>query len=454
MNISFENVSKVQGLLTVNLEKADYQENLEKTLKEYKKKVNMPGFRPGMVPMGLVQRMYGKSVKADEINKLLQDKIVDYIRDNKINMLGEPLPNESAKEQSMDDDDFTFVFDIAIAPEFDASVSSKDKVVYYDIAVSDDMVEGQINSYTQRNGEYEKVEKYADRDMVKGKLTELDADGNVLEGGIAVENATLMPAYFADENAKKLFEGSAKGEEIRFNPSAAYNGNAVQISSLLNRSKEEAADIKSDFMFRIDEITRFVPGELNQELFDKVFGKDAVKSEQEFREKVRKSIELSFLPDSDFRFLMDVRDYLCRRIGKLEFPDELLKRILRANRKEDEKDNIEETYAKSIEELTWHLIKEKLVSANEIRIEDADVQKQAREATRAQFAQYGMMEIPDEMLDSYAKEMLKKRETVDGLVNRAVESKLTEALKNQLTVERKSVSLDEFNKLFEEKAAE
>ncbi len=450
MNISFENVSKVQGLLTVNLEKADYQESLEKSLKEYRKKASMPGFRPGMVPMSLIQKMYGKAIKAEEINKVLQDKVMSYIKDNKIDMLGEPMPNDEKEQgQSMDDENFTFCFDIAIAPEFDASVSKDDTIPYYEIQVTDDMVNGQISSYTQRTGTYQKVDVYQANDMMKGRLVELAADGKDLEGGIVVEDTALMPSYFADDAVKALFEGKKAGDVVVFNPSAAYAGNAVQLSSLLAKSKEEAENIKSDFSFTISEITRYIPGELNQELFDQIYGKDAVKSEDEFRAKVRESLENSFVPDSDYRFLLDVREYLTGRIGKLEYADELLKRIMRANKGQDEKDDIDETFEKSLEELTWHLVKEKLVSANNIKIEEEDVMSQAREATRAQFAQYGMMELPAELLDNYAKEMLKKRETVDGLVNRAVENKLSAALKSQVKLKRKKVSMEEFNKLFE-----
>lgn len=451
MKVSFENVSKVQGLLTVSLEKSDYQESLEKSLKEYRKKASMPGFRPGMVPMGLIQKMYGKAIKAEEINKILQDKVMGYIKDNNIDMLGEPLPNDEKEQgQSMDDDNLTFCFDIAIAPEFDATLTKDDTLTYYQIKVTDEMVDGQVNSYTQRNGKYDKVDEYKANDMMKGKLVELDGNGAVKEGGIVVEDTALMPEYFAEDSIKELFNGAKNGTEVRFNPAAAYKNNAVQLSSLLSCSKEDAEKCTSDFCFTVSEITRYTPGEINQELFDQVFGKDAVKSEKEFRDRIRKSLEQSFVPDSDYKLLLDVREYLTARIGTLEFADELLKRILRENSKEGE--DIEETYPKSIEELTWHLIKEKLVRANDIKIEEENVKEQAREATRAQFAQYGMMQVPDEILDNYSKEMLKKRETVDGLVNRAVETKLSAAIKKQVTLKKKSVSMEDFNKLFEPKS--
>ncbi|MBR6370366.1 MAG: trigger factor [Bacteroidaceae bacterium] len=450
MDLKFENVSKVQGLLSVSIEKADYQGNVDNALKEAKKKAQMPGFRPGMVPMSLIQKMYGKSIKADEINKILQNKVFSYIKENKIDMLGEPLPNDEKESgMSLDDDDMTFWFDIALAPQFDVNVGKDDSITYYEIKVTDEMVDSQVKGYTRQFGKYEQSDTYADGDVVKGLLTELEADGSSKENGILVEGATVMPQFMKDDSQKALFRDAVKGSKVVFNPSKAYEGNDVEISSLLNRKKEEVAGINSDFCLEIQDITRFVEAELGQELFDRVFGSGSVDSESAFRSKVEESIAASFVPDSDYKFLLDARKYLMEKVGKLEFADELLKRIMRANSKNNDKDNIDETFDRSIEELTWHLIQEKLVEKYSIKVEDDDVKAMAREATRAQFAQYGMMNLPDELLDNYSKEMLKKRETVDGLVNRAIESKLTAALKKDVKIKKKKISVDEFNRLFD-----
>lgn len=452
MNVKFENVSKVQGLLTISMEKADYQENVDKALKDARKKVQMPGFRPGMVPMSLVQKMYGKSIKADEINKILQEKIYSYIKENKIDMLGEPLANDEKEAgMSLDDDNLTFYFDIALAPQFNAEIGKDDTITYYEIKVTEEMVNNQVKAYAQQNGKYEQVDSYQENDVIKGQLVELNADGTAKDGGIVVEGATLMPQYIKDAAQKKLFAKAKKGDAVVFNPAKAYEGNAIEISSLLNRKKEEVEGIDADFSLTIQDITRFIDGELNQELFDHVFGKDAVKDEAGFRAKVEESIAKSFVPDSDYKFLLDARAYLMEKIGKQEYADELLKRIMKANKPDAEQD--EETFQRSLDELTWHLIQEKLVEKYSIKVEEADVQAMAREATRAQFAQYGMMNIPDELLDNYSKEMLKKRETVDGLVNRAIETKLTAALKADVKLKNKKVTIDEFNKLFEAPAA-
>lgn len=451
MNVSFQNIDKVSALLTVKLEKADYQEKVDKSLKTFRQKAQIPGFRKGMVPMSLVKKMYGKSVVAEEVNKLLSEKVYDYIKSNNINMLGEPMPNEE-KQQVIDFDtmeDFEFVFDIALAPEFKAEVSSSDKVDYYTIEVTDAMVDNQVKAYTQRNGKYEQVAAYEDNDMLKGLIAELDENGNTKEGGIQVEGAVLMPFYMKNDEQKAIFANAKVNDVLVFNPNTAYDGHAAEIASLLKIEKEAAAEVKSDFSFQVEEITRFVSGELNQEIFDQVFGEGVVKTEEEFRAKIKESIAEQLVADSDYKFLIDARKMLMEKVGKLEFPDALLKRVMLLNNKEKGEEFVAENYDKSIEELTWHLIKEQLVKDNEIKVEQEDVIKMAKEATKGQFAQYGMMTVPEDILENYAQEMLKKKENVDGLVGRVVEAKLATALKSKVTLNNKTVPMEEFNKMFE-----
>ena len=444
-----QNVDKVSALLTVNIEKADYQERVEKLLKKYRQQVNMPGFRKGMVPMSLIKKQFGKSAMAEEVDKLMQEKVNEYIRENKVNMLGMPLPNEE-KMQTIDFDtqeNFEFVFDIALAPEFKAEVSEQDAIDFYTIAVSDEMVNSQVDMYAQRAAKYEKVEEYADRDMVKGLLAELDENGNTKEGGIQVEGAVMMPSYMKNDDQKAIFATAKVNDVLVFNPNAAFEGNEAELSSLLKIKREEVAEMKSNFSFQIEEITRAVPAALTQELFDQVFGEGAVSSEEEFRGKIKEGIAAQFLADSNYKFLLDARTYLMNKVGKLEFPDALLKKIMLMNNEDKGESFVEENYEKSLEELTWHLIKEQLVEAFGIKIEEADVLAIAKENTRMQFAQYGMMSIPEEMLENYAKEMLKKKENVEGLVNRAVETKLAAALKGKVALNNKEVSMEEFNNL-------
>ena len=448
MNISLQNVDSVSAVLTVQIEKADYQEKVEKALKTLRQKVNMPGFRKGMVPAGLIKKQYGVSVLAEEIDKLLQEKVFEYIRENKVNMLGTPLPKENQVNFETEEN-FEFSFDIALAPEFNVELSANDSVDYYDINVTDEMVDQQVKMYTQRTAKYEKVEDYQDNDMLKGLLAELDENGNTKEGGVQVEGAVMMPVYMKNDEQKAIFNGAKTNTVLVFNPSVAFDNNEAELASLLKLKKEEVADHKGNFSFQIEEITRMIPGELTQELFDQVLGEGKAHNEEEFRAQIKETIAKQFEADSDYKFLIDVRTYLTNKIGKLEFPDALLKRIMLDNNKEKGEEFVSENYEKSLEELTWHLIKEKLVAANDIKVEQGDLTNMAKEATRAQFAQYGMINVPEELLENYSKEMLKKQESVEALLNRVVESKLSETLKGQVTLNHKAVSAEEFNQMFQ-----
>jgi len=285
--------------------------------------------------------------------------------------------------------------------------------------------------------------------MLKGLLAELDENGNTKEGGIQVEGAVMMPSYMKNDEQKAIFANAKVNDVLVFNPHTAWEGNAAELSSLLKIDKEEAAEMKSNFSYQVEEVTRFVEGELTQEIFDQVCGKDVVKTEEEFRAKIKEVIANQFVADSDYKFLIDVRKMLMEKVGKLEFPDALLKRIMRMNNQDKDEKFVDDNYDKSIEELTWHLIKEQLVKANNIKVEQEDVVNMAKEATRAQFAQYGMMSVPEDLLENYAKEMLKKKESVEGLVNRVVETKLASALKSQVKLNNKTISAEEFNKMFE-----
>ena len=452
MKVTFENPDKVNGLMTITVEEADFKENVEKTLKNYRKKANIPGFRPGQVPMGMIRRQVGTSVKVDEINKLVGQEIYKYVQENNIQMLGDPLPSE--KQQPVDvekDAPYTFVFDIAVAPEFEIKLNGHDKVDYYTIKVDDKLIGQQVEMYASRGGHYDKVEKYEDNDMLKGDLRELDADGNTKEGGITVEAAIMLPNYIKVDDQKKLFEGCKLGDIITFNPKKAYPENNGEISSLLKISREEAENITADFSFQITEISRYVKADVNQELFDQVFGKDVVKDEKEFRERIAEGMKAQFAVDSDFRFIYDLRAHCEKKVGKLTYPDALLKRIMLQNNKDKGEEFVEKNYDLSVKELTWHLIKEQLVRDNNIKVEDADIKEAAKEAARAQFAQYGMNNVPDEYLENYANDMLKKKEYVDNLVDRSIDRKLTEVMKGVVKLNPKEVTLDEFNKMMEGK---
>lgn len=455
MNVSLQNIDKVSALLTVDMVKADYQEKVDAQLKKIRKDAQMPGFRKGMVPMGLVKKMYEKSVIAEEVNKLLGDAINKYIQENKVQMLGEPLPNEAQQQLDFDkQDEFKFLFDIALAPTISFQLSAEDKVPYYDVVVTDEMVDNQVAAYAQRGGSYEKADSFdaAQNDMLKGLLCELDEAGNVKEDGIRVESAVMMPSYMKVDEEKAKFAGVKPGESVTFNPNKAWEGNAPELASLLKMDREKAVEVTSDFSYQVEEITRYMPGKMDQELFDQVFGKDVVKSEEEFKQKVREIIANQFKSNSDFKFLLDARKHIMEKVGKLEFSEKLMKRIMKTNNPDKDEKFVDENYDGSIEVLSWQLVRDVLLSQTGVKVEQNDIMEEAKAATRAQFAQYGMLNIPEDMVNNYAAEMLKKRETVDNLVERVIDTKLAEVLKQKVTLEHQDISAEDFGKMMQPEA--
>ncbi|MCI7257392.1 trigger factor [Prevotella sp. P2-180] len=454
MNISFENPDKVNGVLTLTIEKDDYQAEVDKTLKDYRKKANVPGFRVGQAPIGLIKRQFGASVKADVVNKLIGKNLNDYIKDNNIDMLGEPLANANQVPQDLEaDGPYTFIFDIAVAPEFKIELTADDSIDYYDIDVDDKLVSQQVEMFQSRAGHYDKVEEYdgSQNDMLKGDLRELDADGNAKEDGIVVEAAVLMPEYIKVDDQRALFDGAKLGSVITFNPKKAYPESNAEIKSLLKIDDAKAEELTSDFTFLVTEISRYTKAEVNQELFDQIYGKDNVKDEADFRQKIAEGIKNQLKSDTDYKFLLDVRAYAENKVGELTFPNELLKRIMLNNNQEKGEAFVNEHFDASIKELKWSLIKNQLVKAAEIKIEDADVKAVAVEAARIQFAQYGMNNVPEEYLEKYANDMLKDKNYIDNLVERAIDVKLADAVKKVVKLNQKTISLDDFNKMMQEK---
>ena len=447
MKVSFDCPDKINGLLTVTIEEDDFKNDVEKELKNYRKRANVPGFRPGMVPMGLIRRQYGNAVKMDVVNNKLSEEVNKYIQDNKINMLGMPLGSEKQTPVDLEKDaPYTFMFDIAVAPEFDIELSDKDAIDYYDITVDDKLVDQQVDGFASRFGAYQKAEEYKEGDVLKGDLRELDAEGNTKEGGVEVEGATVMPLYLKDDDQKKLFEGAKAGDIITFNPYKAYAGGA-EVATLLKVEREKKDDYQGDFSYQITEVQHFEKHAVDQELFDQVFGKDEVKDEKSFREKIAEGVKQQLATDEDFRFLQDLRKYAEEKVGQLTYPDALLKRVLKENNKDKDDEFINKNYEASLKDLTWSLIKNKLAEKAEVKVNDDDVKNVAREIARAQFAQYGMQNVGEEYVNNYAEELLKQRDTVNQFAERAVDEKLVAAIKPVVKLNHKEISLEDFNKM-------
>lgn len=453
MNIVRKDIDAVNAIVTIQVAKADYQEKVEKTLRDYRKKANIPGFRPGMVPVGLVKKMYGKAIAAEEINKVVSESLFGYIKENNINILGEPLPNET--EQAVIDfdsqEEFEFKFDLGIAPEFEVSLDNKDKVKYYQIALTDEMVENQVKSYTGRFGSYIQVEVIEEKDVVKGDLLELNANGKVNEDGIKVDAGVLCPAYIkGDESIKAAFVGKKIGDVITFNPKKAFE-NEAEISSLLKVSKDEAVNITSDFQFTVTGVTRYQESEIGQELFDKVFGEGVVSSEAEFRAKIKEYIQQNLDADANYKFGIDAREAVVAKLAGLQFPDAFLKRWALATNENLSAETLEADYSKMIEDLVWHLAKDKLAKSNEVKIEFEDIEAYAKKVALAQFAQYGMPNVPEDILSGYVKDMIKDEKSIKGMMDGVLDEKITEIIKAAVKLDETAISIEDFNQMLQAK---
>ena len=450
MNVSHQNTDNLNAVISIEITKADYQDKVDKSLRAYGQKANIPGFRKGKVPFSILTKIFGKSVRVEEINRLVSEALYNYIRDNKLNILGEPMTAEDMTVDLDAQDDFTFRFDVALAPELDVKVDKKIKVPYYTITVDDDMVKRQNEAFLSRFGKQVSVDESTDeRDLIKGSMVELASDGKPLEGGITVESTIVSPNYFKSDDEKAKFAGVKKGDKVVFNPSKSCNASVAELASMLNTDKEKAANVTADFEMTVTDITHLQPAELNQELFDNVFGKDVVKSEEEYFAKLREMIARQLVPESDYKFSIDARAAIEKAVGDFELPDAFLKRWLLATDKERKAETIDDDYSRMVPDLKWQLIKEQIVKQFDIHVDDNDLKALAKRVAASQFAQYGMTGVPDDVLERYGNEMLSSKETRSRLINQATEQKIQTAIKESVTLNHKEVSMEKFQKLFE-----
>ena len=450
MNITRENIDELNAILTVSIEKNDYEATVNDVLKNYRKKANMPGFRPGMVPAGLIKKMYGKAALAEEVNKILSKSLNDYIQNEKLNILGEPLPNDE-KQEKIDwenQSDYNFVFDVAVAPELTVKLDNETVIPYFSIVADDEMVSKQMDAYVSRFGENKVVDAVEDKDSVRGNFVQLDEAGNALEGGIAAEKVVIAIDLMKLEDVKASFIGKKAGDILVFDPIKTYD-NKHEVSHMLNISHEEAEVLSGDFSFTIEEVLRFEKPELNEETFKKVFGEEStIATEEEFKAKVKAEIEDNFSYSSNYKFAIDSRDALVKNIP-FELPETFLKRWIKATNEKMTDEQIENDFDNFMLDLKWQLIKDRIVKDNELKITEEDVRALAKEMAMMQFRQYGLNSVSDEHLDNYATHMLSNEEERRKLVSRKQEDVIIAAIKDKVTLDMKDISYEEFNKMLE-----
>ena len=451
MNISLKNMDAVYAILKIEIEKNDYAEQLDKNLRKLRQKANMPGFRQGMVPFGLIKKLYGKQSLVEEINKLVSEHLFSYLRENQINILGEPMTcmTEQKRIDFDTDENFEFCFDLALTPVIDVQISKEDRLKLYKIVLKDEEVDKQIDLYRNDFGSYEKIDQVGTEDLVKGILVELE-EGVPKTAGIKMEDASLMLYDLKGKMEQKKFIKAKVGDIIVFNPYKAYKGAEVELAAFLKIDKEAVKEMKSDFTFEISEINHFVPAEINQALFDKIFGENKVQSEAEFREEIGKLLTNEFASEAAYRRNKGFRDLVKRKADHLVFANDIIKRWILATNEKMTEETLADNFPKMIEDLKYRLVKEKLVKDFDILVADEDIEAMAKRMVQLQFAQYGMTSVPDETLDYHVKDMLSAKDTVDSLFARVLDEKLSDSLHEIITVEEQEVTVEEYRKIMEE----
>jgi trigger factor len=450
MNVTKESIDNLNARIKVQVVKEDYTEKVEKVLRDYRKKATFDGFRPGKVPFGLVSKLYRKPVLVDEINKLVSEITGKYIQDEKLQVLGEPMPSEEMNKNIDWDhqEEFEFIFDIGLAPEFEVELSQKINIPFYTIGVDEEMINKSIDDITRKNGKFIETDKVGSEDMLKGDLRAVDISGNPIEGGIVAEDIILSVPAIKNESIKDLFIGKIIAEIIVFDIKEAFPLDTDRLA-MLRLDKKDIHKTEGNFSFMIKEIKRYEKSEINQELFDKVYGPETVKSEEEFRNKISTELSKSLESESEYRFSIDAKEFLLDKVS-INLPSDFLKRwMLYANEGKITQDQIDHEFHHFEEDLRWQLVIGKIAKNNNISLSEEELKAYTSELTRRQFERYGMYNVTEENLNNYVTELLNKPEERRRLSERKLEEKIITFVKENVKLENKTITADEFNKLFE-----
>ena len=448
MNITREKIDNVNALLKVSIEKTDYEKSVADQLKEYRQKASVPGFRPGKVPAGLIKRKYGTAILVDEVNKLLSQKLSGYLVEEKLNILGEPLPNEEQQKgiNWETDENFEFVFDIALAPEINITLDKTSKYKYFNIKVADKMIDEQVEMAATQLGQNIPSDVIEENSSVRGDFVQLDEKGEAIEGGIQPKGVLIAVDMIKDENTKKEIVGKKKDDSAVFDPVKAF-GDRHEVGHMLNIKHEEADELNSEFRFTINEVLKFEKAEINEDLFKKLYGEETeVKTVEDFRARIKKEIAANLKYSSDHKFAIDTRDNLLEKINP-EMPEDFLKRWLLAINKDLTREQIDNEFEYFVQDLKWQLIKDVIIKENELKVSPEEVQGFALQMARAQYNQYGIYNIPDEQLESFAKMILEKPEESERIYKKLYEDKVIEVVKEKVSIEEQEISQEEFNEM-------
>ena len=449
MNITKENIDQQNVVVSVKLTQEDYIKKVEDVLKDYKRKARIDGFRPGMVPLGMIRKMYYKPVLVEEINKLVSEKLINYIREENLKILGEPLPHmEERKTIDFDNDtEFEFSFDLGVVPDFSLNISDKDKLNLYEIKIEEKVIDEYAENISKRFGDFVPVAKIIGDELIKGSLTQVDENGNKIEEGISVDEASFSLDMIKDEDIKNLFVGKKVSDQVIFDLKKAYP-NDTELTALLKISKEKVAEVIGSFKADIREILKFEKHEINQELFDKAFGEGIVKSEQEFRDKLTSEIKANYERETNYRFALDAKEYLIKK-ANLSLPVDFLKRWLLEVNEKMTAEQIDKEFGEYEKEFQWQLIKDQIIKEHEISVSDEELFQFSMLLARNQFYQYGLYNITEEHLEQYVREQLSRKDDARRLSDQKYEDKIVQFMMDTIKPVKKDITTEKFKKLFE-----
>jgi len=449
MNITAQNTDAVSMRLTVTVDENDYKDKVTEDLNKIGKTHQIPGFRKGHITLPDLRRRFGKQVTSDVINQVVYEGVMKYIEDNKLNVLGQPMPVE-VKELDFNNKEFTFEYDLALAPDLNIKLDKETNLPYYEITVSDEMVKEQDQAFRKRFGAQVPGETVEPDALVKGAIMELNEDGSVKEGedAIQVVSGIVAPMYFQDKEEAAKFEGKKVGDKVVFNPRKASGDNITELSSMLNIDKERTAAVNGDFEMVISEIIVVRPAELGEEFYTQVFGKDKVHNEEEYLAAVKDMIAQGLSGNSEMIFRLCARKELMAKYGNMELPEVILKKwLISRNDEKLNEENIDDEFSKMRPDLEWQLIKEDVARELGVKIEESDLKSFAKATAARQFAQYGMTNMADDVIEKYAENLLEDKNYRGRLIEEVGDIKLFGAIQNAITLDKQQVSIDEFKEI-------
>jgi trigger factor len=449
MKINRENIDNVNATIKVVIEKNDYEKNVADKLREYRHQVALPGFRPGKVPAGIINKRFGKAILAEEVNQLLSQNLTNYLRDEKINLIGDPLPNYEL-QPALDfekDQDFEFVFDVAISPEVNLILDESQTIDYYRIKVDEKMVEENVDQIRSQYGKNVDTNEVTREAYIRADFAELDAEGNEAENGVQAENVLLALDHIKDEETLNSLVGKTIDEKVVFNPVTAIE-DRHEVGHMLNISHEAAEALDSNFSCTIKSIQVFEKAEINEELFRNLFGEDTdVTTEEQFLEKLKENISTSLDNSSKQRFEVDAKNTLIEAYP-LQLPEAFLKRWLKETNKDLTEEKIEEEFDDFREDLRWQLIKNSIINNNEIKVSEEETLDMAKSIALSQYQQYGIYSVADDHLESFAGRILEKEEDRERIVRRIFEVKVFDLVREKVSLRENEVTADEFKALY------